>query len=66
MITAKNEVCIGLQHEDHYLVGGMNLSSLLGDFSWWRGERSKFSGPPIPLVGKTLVFLNIFLYNLTP
>ena len=50
MITTKNEVCIGLQHEDHYLVGGMNLSSLLGGIFPGGGEKeANFQVPPSPL-----------------
>ena len=57
MITAKNEVCIGLQHEDHYLVGGMNLSSLLGGIFPGGGEKeANFQVPPSPLQGKPWYF----------
>ena len=34
MTTAKNEVSIGLEHGNCYIVGGMNL--------WWGGEFDRF------------------------
>ena len=45
MTTAKNEVFIGLQHENCYLVGRLtfgggnkNLGVSLLEFSWWESD----------------------------
>ena len=42
MTTAKNEVFIGLYHENYYLVGGnsplVGRKSIMGNCSRWRGN----------------------------